>query len=66
VRLQVLDEQVLADRNAAQAQGYYFASARDHYQQLFDVAAAQLALPVRDVRGWLKLPAQQRAVAAAG
>ncbi|WP_428991933.1 DUF4105 domain-containing protein [Stenotrophomonas maltophilia] len=60
-RLQVLDEQVLADRNSAQAQGYYFASARDHYQQLFGVAAAQLALPARDVRGWLKLPAQQRA-----
>ncbi|WP_295574064.1 DUF4105 domain-containing protein [uncultured Stenotrophomonas sp.] len=60
-RLQVLDEQVLADRDSAQAQGYYFASARDHYQQLFDVAASQLELPVRDVRGWLKLPAQQRA-----
>ncbi|WP_404830728.1 MULTISPECIES: DUF7844 domain-containing protein [Stenotrophomonas maltophilia group] len=60
-RLQVLDEQVLADRSAAQAQGYYFASARDHYQQLFAVAAGQLALPVRDVRAWLKLPAQQRA-----
>lgn len=60
-RLQVLDEQVLADRDSAQTQGYYFASARDHYQQLFGVAAAQLALPTRDVRGWLKLPAQQRA-----
>jgi hypothetical protein len=60
-QLHVLDEQVLSDRNAAQAQGYYFASARDHYQQLFGVAAAQLALPARDVRGWLKLPAQQRA-----
>ncbi|WP_439449543.1 DUF7844 domain-containing protein [Stenotrophomonas sp. ATs4] len=60
-RLHVLDEQVLTDRNAAQAQGYYFASARDHYQQLFTVAAAQLGLPVRDVRGWLKLPAQRRA-----
>lgn len=60
-RLQVLDEQVLADGDLAQAQGYYFASARDHYQQLFGVAAAQLALPARDVRGWLKLPALQRA-----
>ncbi|MBA0433075.1 DUF4105 domain-containing protein [Stenotrophomonas maltophilia] len=60
-RLQVLDEQVLADRDSAQAQGYYFASARDHFQQLFDVAAGQLALPTRDVRGWLKLPARQRA-----
>lgn len=61
VRLDALDEQVLADRSAAQAQGYYFASARDHYQQLFAVAAAQLALPARDVHGWLKLPARQRA-----
>ncbi|HFL1972583.1 TPA: DUF4105 domain-containing protein [Stenotrophomonas maltophilia] len=61
VRLDALDQQVLADRSAAQAQGYYFASACDHYQQLFGVAAAQLALPTRDVRGWLKLPAQQRA-----
>ncbi|MBA0445973.1 DUF4105 domain-containing protein [Stenotrophomonas maltophilia] len=60
-RLGVLDEQVLADRSAAQAQGYYFASARDHYQQMFEVAAAQLDVPARDVRGWLKLPAQQRA-----
>jgi len=61
VRLDALDEGVLTDRNAAQAQGYYFASARDHYQQLFAVAAGQLALPARDVRGWLKLPARQRA-----
>lgn len=61
VRLDALDERVLADRSAAQAQGYYFASARDHYQQLFAAAAAQLALPARDVHGWLKLPARQRA-----
>ncbi len=61
VRLDALDERVLADRSAAQAQGYYFASARDHYQQLFAVAAAQLALPARDVHGWLKLPCRQRA-----
>ncbi|WP_428999944.1 DUF4105 domain-containing protein [Stenotrophomonas maltophilia] len=61
VRLDVLDEGVLTDRHAAQAQGYYFASARDHYQQLFAVAAGQLALPARDVRAWLKLPAPQRA-----
>ncbi|CAM0124335.1 DUF4105 domain-containing protein [Stenotrophomonas maltophilia] len=60
-RLGMLDERVLTDRNAAQAKGYYFASARDHYQQLFTVAATQLALPARDVRGWLKLPAEQRA-----
>ncbi|KAF1017304.1 MAG: hypothetical protein GAK31_00567 [Stenotrophomonas maltophilia] len=59
-RLGVLDEQVLADRSQAQQQGYYFASARDHYQQLFAVAAAQLPLPVRDVDGWLALPAAQR------
>nr|WP_164082576.1 DUF4105 domain-containing protein [Stenotrophomonas pavanii] len=61
VRLDALADRVLADRSAAQAQGYYFASARDQYQQLFAVAAAQLALPARDVHGWLKLPARQRA-----
>nr|WP_278252531.1 DUF4105 domain-containing protein [Stenotrophomonas maltophilia] len=60
-RLGMLDERVLTDRNAAQSQGYYFASAREHYQQLFTVAATQLSLPARDVRGWLKLPAEQRA-----
>ncbi|QXQ04351.1 DUF4105 domain-containing protein [Stenotrophomonas indicatrix] len=60
-RLHALDEQVLADPAQAMAQGYYFASARDHYQQLFAVAAAQMALPARDVRAWLALPAQQRA-----
>ena len=59
-RLHVLDDQVLADRAGAQAQGYYFASARDHYQQLFSVAATQLALPARDVRAWLNLPARER------
>jgi len=59
-RLHVLDEQVLADRAGAQAQGYYFASARDHYQQLFSVAATQIALPARDVRAWLNLPARER------
>ena len=61
VSLDALDEQVLQDRTSAQAQGYYFASARDHYQQLFAVAAAQNPLPARDVRSWLKLPARQRA-----
>jgi hypothetical protein len=60
-RLEVLDARVLDDPATAQAQGYYFASARDHYQQLFAVAAAQNALPAADVRGWLKLPARQRA-----
>lgn len=61
VRLDALDERVLDDRAGAQAQGYYFASARDHYQQLFAVAAAQNSLPAHDVQVWLKLPARQRA-----
>jgi hypothetical protein len=60
-RLNALDEQVLADRARAQAQGYYFASARDHYAQLFAVAASQAPLPAGDVAGWLKLRAGQRA-----
>ncbi|WP_313139779.1 DUF4105 domain-containing protein [Stenotrophomonas sp.] len=60
VRVQALDETVLADRASAQAQGYYFASARDHYQQLFTVAATQLDLPADTVSGWLKLAPEQR------
>ncbi|MEG0185157.1 MAG: DUF4105 domain-containing protein [Stenotrophomonas sp.] len=59
-RLHALDQSVLADRSNAQAQGYYFASARDHYAQLFTVATTQLALPARNVGAWLKLPARQR------
>lgn len=32
-----------------------------HYQQLFDVARAELELPTRNVSRWLQLPAAQRA-----
>ncbi|MCC7633437.1 DUF4105 domain-containing protein [Stenotrophomonas rhizophila] len=55
------DTRVLDDRALAIRQGYYFASAQDHYQQLFDVARAEL--PLQDVRveDWLRRPAAQRA-----
>ena len=55
------DGTVLDDRREAMRQGYYFPSAQAHYQQLFDVARAELDLPTRDVATWLQLPATQRA-----
>jgi len=56
------DATVLHDRREAMRQGYYFPSAQAHYQQLFDVARAELQLPTRSVNRWLELPAGQRAV----
>ncbi|WP_315388558.1 DUF4105 domain-containing protein [uncultured Stenotrophomonas sp.] len=55
------DATVLDDRREAMRLGYYFPSAQAHYQQLFDVARAELDLPTRDVNAWLQLPAGQRA-----
>lgn len=55
------DGTVLDDRREAMRLGYYFPSAQAHYQQLFDVARAELALPTTQVSGWLALPAAQRA-----
>ncbi|WP_367345798.1 DUF4105 domain-containing protein [Stenotrophomonas bentonitica] len=55
------DATVLDDRREAMRQGYYFPSAQVHYQQLFDVARAELDLPTRNVSRWLQLPAAQRA-----
>lgn len=55
------DGAVLDDRREAMRLGYYFPSAQAHYQQLFDVARAELALPTTQVTGWLALPAAQRA-----
>jgi len=55
------DATVLDDRREAMRQGYYFPSAQVHYQQLFDVARAELDLPTRNVSTWLQLPAAQRA-----
>lgn len=58
----VADTAVLDDCLQATRQGYYFASAQGHYQQLFEVVRAELAVPVTDVQRWLQLPAAQRAV----
>jgi hypothetical protein len=55
------DTTVLEDRREAMRKGYYFPSAQVHYQQLFDVARAELDLPTRNVSTWLQLPAGQRA-----
>ncbi|WP_421570554.1 DUF4105 domain-containing protein [Stenotrophomonas sp. PD6] len=55
------DGTVLDDRREAMRMGYYFPSAQAHYQQLFDVARAELALPTAQVTAWLQLPATQRA-----
>jgi hypothetical protein len=60
-RLGVADASVLADRGQATRQGYYFASAEDHYQQLFDAARQQLPLGTADVGNWLRQPASERA-----
>ncbi|MEG2804831.1 DUF4105 domain-containing protein [Stenotrophomonas sp.] len=54
------DGAVLDDRDQALRQGYYFASAQDHYQQLFAVARAELALGPDHAEDWLRLPAARR------
>lgn len=55
------DGTVLGDRSEALRQGYYFASAEAYYQQLFDVARAELPLGSATVNAWLQRPAAQRA-----
>ncbi|MEN5204164.1 DUF4105 domain-containing protein [Stenotrophomonas sp. TWI700] len=60
-RLGVADASVMADRGQATRQGYYFASAEAHYQQLFDVARRQLPLGTANVGDWLRQPASERA-----
>ena len=57
----VAERSVLDDRAAATRQGYYFASAEDHYQQLFDVARQELPLGSERVGTWLRRPAAERA-----
>lgn len=55
------DATVLQDRAEARRQGYYFASAQDHYQELFDVVRHELPLGSAEVSAWLQRPAAQRA-----
>jgi len=57
----VADASVLADRKQAMRQGYYFASAEDHYQQLFDAARQHLPLGTATAGEWLRWPARERA-----
>jgi len=57
----IADGTVLDDRGEAMRLGYYFPSAQAHYQQLFEVARAELPLPTDRVEAWLQLPAVQRA-----
>jgi len=55
------DRSVLADRAAAERQGYYFASAQSRYAAMYQIARQQLSLPTHTVEDWLALPAQARA-----
>jgi len=55
------DASVLQDSAAAQAQGYYFASAAARYEQMFKVARQHLPLPADSAHAWLDLPAAARA-----
>jgi hypothetical protein len=48
-------------RGDATRLGYRFPPADRHYAELFDIARASLALPAREVRGWLDLAPGKRA-----
>ena len=56
----VADASVLADRDAALRDGYYFESAQARYRQMFVLARQRLALPQALLEDWLALPAPQR------
>ena len=56
----VADASVLADRDAALRDGYYFESAQARYRQMFVLAQQRLALPQPLLEDWLALPAPQR------
>ncbi|MDG2526646.1 DUF4105 domain-containing protein [Stenotrophomonas sp. HITSZ_GD] len=55
-RAGLADGAMLADRTAAERQGYYFASAQARYEAMFQVARAGMALPAHSAREWLDLP----------
>ena len=60
-RAGVADNSVFDDPAEALRLGYHFESLRPHFQQLFDVARSQLALPQARVEDWMALdPAQRR------
>ena len=56
----VADASVLADIDAAQRHGYYFASLRPRYQQMFARAKQALALPQQTLDAWLASPPSMR------
>ena len=60
-RTAMADGTVLNDTAAAQAQGYYFASAAARYDQMFNIARERLPLPANTAQAWLDLPAGARA-----
>ena len=57
----IADGAVLDDEAEALRLGYRFESASTHYQAMFDVARAGLALPQKRVQEWLELPPVDRA-----
>lgn len=59
-RTGLADTTMQADRDAAQRQGYYFASAAARYDAMFQVARRDLALPAPSARAWLDLPPNAR------
>lgn len=64
--LQILEARGLANyaplinRDEALRQGYYFASYRNRYEQMFAVVRANLNVPQKSIDDWLALSADQR------
>jgi uncharacterized protein DUF4105 len=57
----IADASVLDEPKEAERMGFRFAPASAHYQAMFEVAHAGLALPQRRVQEWLQLPPAERA-----
>ena len=57
----VADTSVLDEPKEAERMGFRFAPASAHYQAMFEVARAGLALPQQRVQEWLELPPVERA-----
>ena len=58
----IADASVLEDPAEALRLGHYFAPASAHYQAMFDIVRAQLALPQRKAQDWLQLAPAARAL----
>lgn len=56
----VADTSVLDEPKEAERMGFRFAPASAHYQAMFEVARAGLALPQQRVQEWLELPPVER------